>query len=89
MVCSEYSPNRFQLATAGDDETIKIWDLHQHRPSASIPAHTNLITQLKFAHSNPSQNEERFGPLEIGTSDYIAGALDQIAELLLVDSIKH
>ena len=56
VICSEFSPNGFQLATAGDDGTIKIWDLRRRRPSASIPAHTNLITQLKFAHS--SQNGE-------------------------------
>ena len=58
VVCSEFSPNGFQLATAGDDGTIKIWDLRRRRPSASIPAHTNLITQLKFAHSSSSQNGE-------------------------------
>jgi len=56
VICSEFSPNGFQLATAGDDGTIKIWDLRRRRPSASIPAHTNLITQLKFAHD--SQNGE-------------------------------
>ena len=58
VVCSEFSPNGFQLATAGDDGTIKIWDLRRRRPSASISAHTNLITQLKFAHSSTSQNGE-------------------------------
>ncbi|KAL3808350.1 hypothetical protein ACHAXA_007634 [Cyclostephanos tholiformis] len=58
VLCSEFSPNGFQLATAGDDGTIKIWDLRRRRSSASIPAHTNLITQLKFAHSSSSQNGE-------------------------------
>ncbi|KAL7539214.1 hypothetical protein ACHAXR_010882 [Thalassiosira sp. AJA248-18] len=58
VICSEFSPNGFQLATAGDDGTIKIWDLRRRRPSASIPAHTNLITQLKFANSSSSQNGE-------------------------------
>lgn len=58
VVCSEFSPNGFQLATAGDDGTIKIWDLRRRRASASIPAHTNLITQLKFSHSTSSQNGE-------------------------------
>jgi len=56
VICSEFSPNGFQLATAGDDGTIKIWDLRRRKACASIPAHTNLITQLKFAHS--SQNGE-------------------------------
>ena len=58
VLVAEFSPNGFQLATAGDDGTIKIWDLRRRRPSASVPAHTNLITQLKFAHSTSSQNGE-------------------------------
>lgn len=48
VVCTEFSPNGFQLATAGDDGTIKIWDLRKRKQFASIPAHSNLITQLKF-----------------------------------------
>ena len=57
-MCTEFSPNGFQLATAGDDGTIKIWDLRQRKAYASIPAHTRLITQLKFAHANGRQNGE-------------------------------
>lgn len=57
-ICSEFSPNGFQLATAGDDGTIKVWDLRRRRPSASVPAHTGLVTQLRFAHPSPSQNGE-------------------------------
>jgi len=48
VVCTEFSPNGFQLATAGDDGTIKIWDLRKRKQYASIPAHSNLITQLRF-----------------------------------------
>lgn len=48
VLCAEFSPNGFQLATAGDDGTIKIWDLRKRKQFASIPAHSNLITQLKF-----------------------------------------
>jgi len=58
VICSEFSPNGFQLATAGDDGTIKIWDLRQRKLYASIPAHSGLITQLKFAHDNSKQNGE-------------------------------
>jgi U4/U6 small nuclear ribonucleoprotein PRP4 len=48
VVCSEFSPNGFQLATAGDDGTIKVWDLRKRKQFASVPAHSNLITQLRF-----------------------------------------
>ncbi|KAG7363289.1 sigma 54 interacting domain protein [Nitzschia inconspicua] len=48
VLCTEFSSNGFQLATAGDDGTIKIWDLRKRKQFASIPAHTNLVTQLQF-----------------------------------------
>jgi len=48
VLCAEFSPNGFQLGTAGDDGTIKIWDLRKRKQFASIPAHSNLITQLRF-----------------------------------------
>jgi U4/U6 small nuclear ribonucleoprotein PRP4 len=48
VLCAEFSPNGFQLATAGDDGTIKIWDLRRRKQAASIPAHCNLISQLRF-----------------------------------------
>ena len=53
VVCSEFSPNGFQLATAGDDGCIKVWDLRKRKQFASIPAHSNLVTQLRFdTHHN-------------------------------------
>ncbi len=50
VLCSEFSPNGFQSASAGDDGTIKVWDMRQRKLYASIPAHSRLITQIKFAH---------------------------------------
>jgi U4/U6 small nuclear ribonucleoprotein PRP4 len=47
-LCAEFSPNGFQLATAGDDGTIKVWDLRKRKQFASVPAHSNLITQIQF-----------------------------------------
>ena len=46
------------MATAGDDGTIKIWDLRQRKQYASIPAHSKLITQLKFTTDDVKQNGE-------------------------------
>jgi U4/U6 small nuclear ribonucleoprotein PRP4 len=51
VLCSEYAPNGFHLATAGDDGTIKIWDMRKRKQLASIPAHSNLLSQLRFSHS--------------------------------------
>ena len=49
VLCTEFAPNGFQLATAGDDGTIKVWDLRQRKMYASIPAHSGLITSIKFS----------------------------------------
>jgi WD40 repeat protein len=48
VLCTEFHPNGYHLATAGDDGTIKIWDLRQRKQFVSIPAHSNIITQLQF-----------------------------------------
>jgi len=75
VLCCEFSPVGFHLATAGDDGMLKIWDLRKRpKPSnrnnnkyarntstgkknpqgqyASIPAHSNLITQLRYDTNN-------------------------------------
>lgn len=48
VLCAEFSSNGFQLATAGDDGTLKVWDLRRRKQFASVPAHSNLITQIQF-----------------------------------------
>lgn len=52
VLCCEFSPNGFQLATAGDDGTVKVYDLRRRKQAASIPAHSNLISQLRFANES-------------------------------------
>jgi U4/U6 small nuclear ribonucleoprotein PRP4 len=46
-----------QLATAGDDGTIKIWDLRQRQLHTSIPAHSNLITRLRYSEGKDDGGE--------------------------------
>lgn len=58
VLCSEFAPNGFQLATAGDDGTLKVWDLRRKGTVASVPAHSRLITQIRFAHDVQGQNGE-------------------------------
>jgi len=55
VLCCEFSPNGFQLATAGDDGIIKLFDLRRGskgKSISSVPAHSNLITQIKFGTSS-------------------------------------
>jgi U4/U6 small nuclear ribonucleoprotein PRP4 len=50
VLCTQFAkPWGFQLATAGDDGTIQIWDLRKHgKQLASLPAHSRLVTQLEY-----------------------------------------
>ena len=58
VLCCEFAPTGFQMATAGDDGTLKIWDLRRKSTVASVPAHSRLITQVRFGHDVPGQNGE-------------------------------
>lgn len=44
----DFSPNGFQIATASQDDTCKIWDLRRRQPVYTIPAHTNLVADVKY-----------------------------------------
>ena len=44
----DFSPNGYQLATASEDNLVKIWDLRQSKCIYTIPAHKNLISKVKF-----------------------------------------
>ncbi|KAJ3390607.1 U4/U6 small nuclear ribonucleoprotein Prp4 [Lobulomyces angularis] len=46
----DWSPNGYQLATGSEDHTIRIWDLRGKGSGciSTIPAHTNLVSQVKY-----------------------------------------
>ncbi|CAI9101816.1 OLC1v1039233C1 [Oldenlandia corymbosa var. corymbosa] len=43
-----FSPNGYHLASGGEDNTCRVWDLRKKRSLCIIPAHSNLISQVKF-----------------------------------------
>lgn len=43
-----FSPNGYHLATGGEDNTCRIWDLRKKKSLYIIPAHSNLISEVKF-----------------------------------------
>lgn len=45
---TDFSPNGHHMATASEDNTCKIWDLRKRAILYTIPAHTNLICDVKF-----------------------------------------
>jgi len=48
----DWSPNGYQVATGSADNTIKIWDIRQGKTLKTIPAHTNLVSQVRYWHAN-------------------------------------
>lgn len=43
-----FSPNGYHLATGGEDNTCRVWDLRKKKSLYTIPAHSNLISEVKF-----------------------------------------
>ena len=44
----DFNCNGYQVATASDDDTCKIWDLRKNSILYTIPAHTNLLSDVRF-----------------------------------------
>ncbi|XP_017783416.1 PREDICTED: U4/U6 small nuclear ribonucleoprotein Prp4 [Nicrophorus vespilloides] len=44
----DFSPNGYHVATSSVDNTVKIWDLRKRNILYTIPAHTNLISDVKY-----------------------------------------
>lgn len=43
---------RYQVATGGADDTIRIWDIRALKSIITIPAHRNNISDVRFFHSS-------------------------------------
>lgn len=43
-----FSPNGYHLATGGEDNTCRIWDLRKRKSLYIIPAHSSSISQVKY-----------------------------------------
>lgn len=50
----DWSPNGYQLATAGEDNTIRVWDIRAAKCIYSIPAHKSVVTTVKYWHATDS-----------------------------------
>jgi len=49
ILSMDWSPNGWTLATASDDHTVLIWDLRKQKCSYTLPAHSAIISVVKFA----------------------------------------
>lgn len=60
----DISPNGYHVVTGSADGTIKVWDLRQQQQVFDIPAHTSIVSDVKFYSSVdavPRAFSENFG----------------------------
>eukprot|EP01032_Pedospumella_encystans_P020481 gene20481-23264_t len=51
-ICSMgLSANGFHAATSSLDNTVKIWDLRRRRVGYTLPAHTNIVSEVRYSPS--------------------------------------
>ena len=48
MLDMHFSPNGVNLATASDDHTVNVWDLRARKVTCAIPAHSRLISSVRY-----------------------------------------
>lgn len=53
LLCVDFAPNGYQLATGGQDNSVKIWDIRHRKCEYTIPAHTNIVSKIKFDSEYP------------------------------------
>ena len=51
LLAMDWSPNGYQLATASDDHTVRIWDMRKQKGIYTVPAHCSLISSVRFSSS--------------------------------------
>lgn len=44
----DFSPNGYHLATGSEDHTCRVWDLRKRQCLYIIPAHSSLVSQVKY-----------------------------------------
>lgn len=75
VLCMDFSPNGYHLATGSDDHTVRIWDLRKRQNLYTIPAHTALVSNVRW--------EEREGAYLV-TSGY-----DNTAKVWSASDFQH
>lgn len=75
----DFSPNGYHIASASQDNSCKIWDLRRRQPVYTIPAHTNLVSDVKY---------QKDGGHFLATSSYDSTTKVSVALLFLLKYFK-
>ena len=49
---ADWSPDGYHIVTSSQDNSCKVWDLRKRNIEYTIPAHTNLVSNVKFEKTN-------------------------------------
>lgn len=60
ILALDWSTNGYQLATGGEDNTIRVWDIRAAKCFYTIPAHKSTVTQIKYWKSTDSFETTKF-----------------------------
>ena len=55
MISLQFMYTGYHMGTGGDDNTVKIWDLRKQQIVSTIPAHSKLVSDIKFEKSAQSR----------------------------------
>ena len=48
ILAVDVSPNGYEVATGSEDNTVRVWDLRKRRCRSVIPAHTSLVSSVRY-----------------------------------------
>ena len=51
LVSLRFHPNSYQVASGSEDNSVKLWDLRRQGCVQTIPAHTKLVSDIRFEGS--------------------------------------
>ena len=61
MQSASFSPDGHRAVSAGEDGTVRIWDLDAERLLRTVPGHKGLVYQAVFAPDGATDRQRRRG----------------------------